>query len=100
MKVLFVFGSSVSLEVFAESGLLKEASSNFRDMDIHVAIRKNYFTKSPEKSQISDASDHVHQFATTKAQELLFEFMLCFEFIKRRKDGAEEICFQPDKTDL
>ncbi len=88
MKVLFVFGSSVSLEVFAESGTLTESSKNFEDIEICVAIRKNHFTKSPDKAQIRDASANVYQFTTVKAQEKLFKLMLSFEFIKRSKESV------------
>ena len=87
MKVLFVFGSSVSLEVFAESGTLYESSSNFQDFDVHIAIRKNYFTKSPEKSQVIDPLADVYEFESIKRQEKLFKLMLSFEFIKRRKES-------------
>jgi len=87
VKVLFVFGSSVSLEVFAESRMLEESSNIFPDLEICVAMRKNLFTKSPEKSQISGVSVNVDQFTTVKAQERLFELMLTFEFINRRKES-------------
>lgn len=88
MKVLFVFGSSVSLEVFVESETLEKSTKEFPDLQNHLAIRKNLLTKSPEKVKIKEVSVSVHQFTGIKMQEKLFKVMLNFEFIKRRKESV------------
>lgn len=88
MKVLFIFGSSVSFEVFVESGVLELTKEELGGIDFELAVRKNHLTKSPEKERLINTTHHVYEFSGEKLQEEIFKKMLSFEFIRRRKESV------------
>jgi len=63
MKVLFVFGSSVSFEVFIESGILKLTKEELNGIDFELAVRRNHLTRSPEKERLSNSERNLFEFS-------------------------------------
>ncbi len=88
MKVLFIFGSSVSFEVFVESGILEQTKQELGEIDFELAVRKNHLTKSPEKERLINSTHNVYEFSGDKLQEEIFKKMLSFEFVRRRKESV------------
>lgn len=85
MKVLFVFGSHVSYEVFQDSGFLLTADQFKEDVSLSIALRENHKTKSPETKDPSKQEIPTYRFESDSSQEKYFYKMLDFYMIRKRK---------------
>jgi hypothetical protein len=88
MKILFIFGSPVSFEVFTESGIIETLEHNSEIEEINLALRKNSERTSPDKSRIKNQKIDAREFLASRRQDRFFNLLKDFEFIKNRRNSV------------
>jgi len=85
LKVLIVFGSHVSYEVFQDSGFLQTAENFKEEVSFSIALRENYKTKSPQVKDQNKQEVSAYRFKSDSRQEKHFYKMLDFYMMRKRK---------------
>jgi hypothetical protein len=85
VKILFIFSSPVSLEVFLNSGIIEKLKSKSDIQDVRIAIRKNNGRLSPDKEKLNNQDFKVKEFIASSTQDRYFSIMRDFALVKKRK---------------